>query len=125
MNNQVIRRVHRPVAVQKPVEPVVEPEELEPEDPEEVEEPEEPEGEEKLTGPDYQAIIEKYKARVRSPKTAIRAKCVECMGGVVSDVAKCTCTGCPLFAFRKGKNPFHSRAGIAPAHLMKTQEEDT
>ena len=34
---------------------------------------------------------------------AIRAKCIDCMGGDKSEVRKCTATKCPLFPFRMGK----------------------
>lgn len=34
---------------------------------------------------------------------AIRAKCIDCMGGDKSEVRKCTAVNCPLFPFRMGK----------------------
>lgn len=34
---------------------------------------------------------------------AIRAKCIDCMGGDKSEVRKCTAVKCPLFPFRMGK----------------------
>lgn len=45
-----------------------------------------------------------------SPIKAIRAKCLDCCGGQVAEARKCTATGCPLWPFRMGKNPFHARA---------------
>jgi|PlaIllAssembly_1097288.scaffolds.fasta_scaffold09608_5 hypothetical protein len=53
--------------------------------------------------------IEFYKKRIRSPLTAIRAKCVECMGGHMREVADCTATDCPLYAFRMGKNTLRKK----------------
>ena len=45
----------------------------------------------------------------RSPVKAMRAMCLDCMGGQVSWVKMCTSVGCPLWPFRMGKNPFHTR----------------
>ena len=46
----------------------------------------------------------------RSPVKAIRAHCVECMGGSCHDVRDCSSPGCHLYPFRMGTNIFHSRA---------------
>ena len=43
----------------------------------------------------------------KSPIKAIRAKCVDCCAGDMSEVRKCVATGCPLWPFRMGRNPFH------------------
>lgn len=40
-----------------------------------------------------------------TPIKAIRAKCIDCMGGSVYEVALCPSKDCPLWAFRFGKNP--------------------
>lgn len=56
-------------------------------------------------------IITKYKSKAKSPGKAIRAFCVECVGGLVRDVTRCTARQCALFPFRHGTNPFHGRAG--------------
>jgi len=58
---------------------------------------------------DPQDNIEKYRARIKNPMTAIRAFCVECMGGYHFEVKNCTAKKCPLLPFRMGKNPFHKR----------------
>ena len=34
---------------------------------------------------------------------AIKAKCVDCCGGQVYEVKKCTITTCPLWIYRMGK----------------------
>lgn len=34
---------------------------------------------------------------------AIKAKCIDCMGGNKSEVKKCTATKCPLFPYKTGK----------------------
>ena len=41
-----------------------------------------------------------------SPIKAIRAKCLDCCCGQTNEVLLCTCTDCPLYVFRFGKNPF-------------------
>jgi hypothetical protein len=38
-------------------------------------------------------------------KKYIRDKCIDCCGGVRSEVAKCTARGCPLWPVRTGQNP--------------------
>lgn len=45
-----------------------------------------------------------------SPTAAIRAKCVDCSGGSVIEARKCVAVGCPLWAFRMGRNPFRAPA---------------
>lgn len=57
---------------------------------------------------DYDAIIERYRREATTPKKAIRAKCVECMGGMVAEIRRCTSeTTCASWPFRMGSNPFH------------------
>lgn len=46
----------------------------------------------------------------QSPNKAIRAHCVTCSGGSYAEANKCTATGCSLWAFRMGRNPFHASA---------------
>jgi hypothetical protein len=48
--------------------------------------------------------------QITSPIKAIRAYCLDCSNGQYSVVRKCPCKKCPLFAFRFGKNPFHTLA---------------
>ena len=45
-----------------------------------------------------------------APMRAIRAHCVECCGGSYAEANKCTATGCTLWPYRMGKNPFHAKA---------------
>jgi hypothetical protein len=52
----------------------------------------------------------KYRNRIRSPLTAIRAFCVECQGGSPKSVNKCTLVECPFWAFRMGQNGYRRRA---------------
>lgn len=36
---------------------------------------------------------------------AIKEKCLDCCGGVLSEVRECRAANCPLFPYRFGKNP--------------------
>ena len=62
-------------------------------------------------------IIQKYKDRIKNPISAIRAHCIECMGGQVHEVARCTATQCSLYPFRMGKNTMHQKYGKARTDL--------
>ena len=59
--------------------------------------------------------MERYKPKkCKSPLKAIREKCVECMGGRESDgyvkrISECVSEDCPTYAFRFGKNPYHTQ----------------
>lgn len=64
---------------------------------------------------DYEAIIVKYKASATNRKKAIRAKCVECMGGMIQEVARCCDQDCALYPFRMGENPNDARTQAAKA----------
>ena len=46
---------------------------------------------------------------ITSPLKAIRANCVDCMGGHARLVSSCELVDCPLWPYRMGKNPFHTR----------------
>ena len=41
---------------------------------------------------------------ITSPLRAIRAKCVDCCCGQISEVRNCPCTSCPLHSYRMGKS---------------------
>ena len=47
--------------------------------------------------------------QITSPLKAIRAFCIECMGGQVTYVKDCTSKTCPLYDLRMGKNPHSTR----------------
>lgn len=44
-----------------------------------------------------------------SPIRAIRLACIECCGGSVGEVRKCTAVECPLWPMRMGTNPFYGK----------------
>ena len=46
---------------------------------------------------------------ITSPLKAIRANCIDCMGGHARLVSSCELVGCPLWPYRMGKNPFRTR----------------
>lgn len=56
--------------------------------------------------------------KVITPMKAIRAKCLDCCAGQYSEVKMCTCTTCPLYDFRLGKNPNRK-----PRNLTEEQRE--
>ena len=60
-------------------------------------------------GNEAQRIIAGYNAKIRNPMTAIRAKCVECSGGSLKEVAECRVVRCALHPFRMGVNPHNKR----------------
>lgn len=64
---------------------------------------------------DYDGICNKYRASATNRRSAIRAMCVICMGGMIQEVAKCTSQQCPLFMFRMGDNPNDARTIAANA----------
>lgn len=74
-------------------------------------EPREPIPDDQYLSPEesQEVTIQRYKDRIRNPMTAIRAFCIACMGGYMSEVSKCTAPECALYQFRMGSNPFHTR----------------
>lgn len=58
---------------------------------------------------DYNAVIERYTSKIANRATAIRAFCVQCCCGVLSEVRNCTVTGCALYEFRNGSDPFRKK----------------
>lgn len=54
---------------------------------------------------DYLAVIQRYADKVTNRGSAIRAKCVECSGGALSEVRECPITKCALWPFRMGGDP--------------------
>jgi hypothetical protein len=47
-----------------------------------------------------------------TPMKAIRAKCLDCCLGQYGEVKSCTCTDCPLYNFRLGKNPNRKKSRV-------------
>lgn len=64
--------------------------------------------------------------KATSPGRAIRLKCLDCMGGSSHEVELCPATDCPLYPFRKGRNPFRKpvseeRRAAAAERMRKYQ----
>src|ERR1700745_3216978 len=38
---------------------------------------------------------------------AIRANCIDCMGGSEAEVRRCSAIKCPMWSYRMSTNPFH------------------
>lgn len=53
--------------------------------------------------------IAEAKARARNPVTSIRAKCIDCTGGELATVRECTFTGCGLYPYRFGGDPYRGK----------------
>lgn len=54
---------------------------------------------------------------ITNPVKAIRAKCIDCMCGQVSEIPLCTCTDCALYPFRMGKNPYRTKREYSEEQL--------
>lgn len=52
-----------------------------------------------------------------TPMRAIRAKCLDCVCGSANEVKLCPSDDCPLYMYRKGKNP--ARRGFIPSNGFK------
>lgn len=54
---------------------------------------------------DSDAVVNKYKSKIKNRATAIRAMCIQCMGGSLAGVRNCPSVTCTLHPFRMGKDP--------------------
>jgi len=52
---------------------------------------------------------------------AIRAKCLDCVGWVSSEVTACVSVGCPLWPFRMGENPLRKKRVPSEKQLAALQ----
>lgn len=59
---------------------------------------------------------------ITSPIKAIRAKCLECSCGSANEVKLCEITGCALYAFRFGKNPYRTKREMTEEQLAAARE---
>ena len=51
------------------------------------------------------SVINYITSKKLTPVRAIRAKCLDCSGGQVSEIKECTVYSCPLYTYRMGKKP--------------------
>lgn len=49
-----------------------------------------------------------------NPVKAIRAYCLNCCLENANEVAQCSATGCELWEFRMGKNPYRAKQQLTP-----------
>lgn len=72
--------------------------------------------------------LKMYPKKSKKPLQAIRYFCFECMGWSrleedgkkpFEGVRDCTDIACPLYDFRTGKNPFHTRSGGGNTEALK------
>lgn len=75
---------------------------------------------------DYIAIIARYHERINNRASAIRAKCIECSGGSLSEVRECVIKRCALYPFRLGEDPFNAKTAKnkAAKQSLNTGEEE-
>lgn len=61
-----------------------------------------------------------------TPMRRIRAKCIDCMGGQISEVRKCPSEDCPLYVYRLGHRPVKG-GGFSKAKVEddKSMAKDT
>ena len=57
--------------------------------------------------PLYRTIMEKAYASTASPRSAIKAQCLQCVGYIRDDVTHCTGFACPLWAY----SPYQIKGG--------------
>lgn len=50
---------------------------------------------------------------ITNPIKAIRAKCFDCTGGMVSEITNCPINSCALHPFRSGSNPFRKKRELS------------
>ncbi len=67
--------------------------------------------------------VERALARVCNPLTAIRAFCIQCMGGYVNLIPDCPSLKCPLYAYRMGRNPKARERG-RPFEIVESVARD-
>ena len=61
-----------------------------------------PEQERRVAGASdkYRGVVRRAYAGAASPRTAIKAFCLQCVGYMREDVARCTALACPLHGYR-------------------------
>lgn len=63
---------------------------------------------------------------ITNPVKAIRANCLDCMGGSSNEVKLCPVDYCPLYPFRFGKNPYRKKTEMTEekkAHLAEMRKK--
>ncbi len=60
----------------------------------------------------------------RTAMKAIRAKCLDCCCGQISEIRKCIATGCSLWPMRMGRYPAARRCPGAPIDVVPQIHQD-
>lgn len=71
----------------------------------------------------YAIIVKRYEDKVRNPRTAIRARCIQCCHGQMKEVQLCPAVSCALHPFRMGINPFNKRTAARLAGEQDSEDE--
>lgn len=58
----------------------------------------------------------------KNPVKAIRVKCIDCCGGMMSMVQDCGIPSCPIYPFRSGKNPFRTKKEMSEEQREAVKE---
>ena len=61
----------------------------------------------------------------KNPVKAIRLKCIDCCGGMISVVQDCGISTCPIYPFRLGKNPFRTKKEMTEEQKEAAKERLT
>lgn len=65
--------------------------------------------------------------QITNPVKAIKAYCLNCVGGQRAEVDLCPCVSCELYAFRTGVNPYRKKREMnegAKAALQNNFKEE-
>lgn len=61
-------------------------------------------------------------AEITRPQDAIKAYCLDCVGGERVEVELCPAVNCALYAFRKGDNPYRKKRTVSVEHMKNMRE---
>ena len=61
-------------------------------------------------------------AEITRPQDAIKAYCLDCVGGQRAEVELCPATNCALYPFRRGKNPYRKTRTANKEHMKNMRE---
>lgn len=72
----------------------------------------------------YDEEERKVRKPIKQPLKAIRAHCLECVGGSTKEVQLCTAEKCRLYPYRAGKNPFRKRMSPERRKVLQKQAKE-
>ena len=68
--------------------------------------------------------LKKYGHFKRPLLKVIRENCIDCMGGIASDVKGCEITNCSFWPYRLNKNPFYKSNSKGNSEVLKKWREE-